>query len=315
MANNIRPDKLMYHLKQVAEGLPITCNWFINDVCNNRCTYCIYAKHGRFGNNISYEMFCRCADRLKELGVEGVILEGGGEPTICPDFERMTQYLDSIGMKYIILTNFNEYREVKPEVLRVSLDAWDEDSYKTKRGVSRYYKVRENIIRYAEWKKKNSPKTEIGIQLVVCDASEIEKFYNANKDLPVDYITIKPYESIDDGYYKKDATKIDEISRKIAEISEKDDRVIFNYKWSNLDHRFSECHAHANQIAVNWNGDVMICCYRPDEIIGNLMDEDILEKNRVTKYDMSKCATPCRLTGPNMLMEEIAKGCKNQEFI
>ena len=316
MADNISSDKLMYHLEHVVNKLPITCNWFLNDVCNNKCTYCNFARHmGREGHNISYDDFVRYADRLKELGVKGIILEGGGEPTICPDFERMTQYLDSIGMPYIILTNFNEYREVKPEVLRVSLDAWDEESYKAKRGVSRYYKVRENITRFAEWKSVNSPSTEIGIQLVTCDTSEILPFYEANKDLPVDYITIKPYESTNCSFYEDKQKDIDEQNRIIKELADKDSRILYNYKWRDLNHKFAECYAHANQIALNWNGEVMCCCHRPYDIIGHVMDEDILDKNRQTRFDMSKCDVPCRLTGPNSFLERLQQGCKNQNFI
>ena len=68
-------------------------------------------------------------------------------------------------------------------------------------------------------------------------------------------------------------------------------------------------------MAIDWNGDVMVCCYRPNDYLGNVMDSDILEKNRRIDYDINKCAVPCRLTGPNALIEQINKGCKNQGFI
>jgi MoaA/NifB/PqqE/SkfB family radical SAM enzyme len=269
----------------------------------------------RDGNNISYLDFVKYANRLKEIGVKGIILEGGGEPTICPDFEKMTQYLDCISIPYIILTNFNEYREVKPEVLRVSLDAWSEDTYKAKRGVSRYNKVRDNIIRYAKWRDEHSPDTEIGIQLVTCDTSEILPFYEGNKDLPVDYITIKPYESTNCTFYDGKDDAIAEQNAIIKALSEKDSRIVYNYKWRDLNHRFSECYAHANQIGLRWDGAVMCCCHRPYDVLGNIMDEDILVKNRQTRFDMSKCDVPCRLTGPNTLLENLNRGCKNQNFI
>lgn len=316
MADNVAPDKLIYNLDKVVDGTPITVNWFINDVCNNHCVYCSYGRQKeRNGNNITFENFRKFADRLKEFDVRGIVIEGGGEPTICPNFKQMMDYLNLIKTPYIILTNWNVYHEVKPEVLRISLDAWDEASYKKKRGVERYSVTRDNIQRYIRWKKNNSPTTEVGIQLVVEDISEIEPFYDGNSDLDVDYIQLKPFETVGGAFYESRDSDIEELNNLIKSLATKDKRILYNYKWNNLHRGFDKCYAHANQMAIDWNGDVMVCCYRPNDYLGNLMDLDILEKNRRIDYNMSKCTIPCRLTGPNMLLEQINKGCKNQGFI
>lgn len=302
-------------MDNIVKGLPITCDWFLNDVCNNRCTYCNYVRFmEREGHNISLEDFKKYADRLKQLGVQGINVVGGGEPTICPDFEKMMAYLDRIGMKYILVTNFNEFRECKPVSIKISLDAWDDESYKAKRGVARYTKVRENIIRYAKWRDIHSIDTNIGIQLVTCDTSEIMKFYEGNKDLPVNYISIRPIESMDGTFYK-DGDSAEEQIRIVKELAEKDSRVMLNYKWEERNRKFKECYAHPLQIAINWNGEVMACCHRPFDIIGHIMDDDILYKNRNTRFDMTKCDVPCRMSGANRLLEQINNGCKDKEFI
>ena len=316
MADNVAPDKLIYNLDKVLDKTPITVNWFINDVCNNKCGYCSYGRQKeRKGNNITLADFKRYADRLKEFDVRGIVIEGGGGPTICPDFKPMMDYLNQIDIPYILLTNWNVYHEIKPEVLRISLDAWDEASYKKKRGVERYNVTRENIKRYIEWKKINSPATDVGIQLVVEDISEIEPFYEGNADLDVDYIQIKPFETVRGAFYENRDADIEELNDLIKSLASKDKRILYNYKWKNLHRKFNKCYAHANQMAIDWNGDVMVCCYRPNDYLGNVMDSDILEKNRRIDYDMNKCAVPCRLTGPNALIEQINKGCKNQGFI
>lgn len=317
MSGNVAPDKLIYHMDKVVAKEPITANWFINDVCNNNCRYCSFGmKMNRNHNNITYEDFVRYADRLKELGVRGTIIEGGGEPTICPQFKVMGDYLNKIEMPWILLTNWNVYHEVRPNVLRVSLDAWDEDSYQAKRGVRKYNTVRDNIRQYIRYKREHSPQTEVGIQLVTeNDVDEVIRFYEGNRDLDVDYIQIKAYESTDGRFYDDKDVLIGNMQNVIKSIQKEDKRVIYNYKWDSLHERMDKCYAHPYQIALDWNGDVMVCCHRPFDHIGNIMDDDIIEKNRRTEYDMSKCDVPCRLQGPNRFIRAIEQGCHNQWFI
>ena len=142
-----------------------------------------------------YEEFVEYAERLLELGVEGFILTGGGEPTLCKDFKKIADWLEAHSIHYGINTNFNEVQYVKPDYLKVSLDGWDEDSYEKSRGVRAYEKVRNNIQAYADWKRRESPETTLGIQRVVKWPNDVYAFYTANCDLDVDYIVFRPIES------------------------------------------------------------------------------------------------------------------------
>ena len=56
------------------------------------------------------------------------------------------------------------------------------------------------------------------------------------------------------------------------------------------------------QIAVNERGEVMFCCHKPYEVVGHIMDEDILTKKAAAVTDMCECDIPCRMTAPNMWM-------------
>lgn len=88
------------------------------------------------------------------MGVQGFILTGGGEPTINPDFEKIAGWLTENNFRWGMNTNFNKLVKVKPNYLKVSLDAYNNESYEQLRGVAAYEKVRENIKAYAAWKKK-----------------------------------------------------------------------------------------------------------------------------------------------------------------
>lgn len=305
----ITDNKMMYHLDRLGDKRPITADVFLTNYCNNKCPYCTYFRWGHSkAHSMPYEDFVKYATRLRVLGVRGIILSGGGEPTICEDFDIITEWLEKEGIPYGINTNFNVPKYFKPVYLKVSLDAYDEDSYERNRGVRAYQKVRENIISYSRWKQQYSPSTTLGIQKVVQDASEIEPFYEANKDLPVDYISFRPVESTDGKYYTdKDIT---DIFRKITKLTWKDERVVRNFKWDLINTKFDHCIAHWAQIAMDERGNIIYCCHKPYQIIGHVMDEDILEKYQ-TETDMKMCDVPCRLTAPNMFMKDIEDATKD----
>jgi len=321
MAELISDDKMLTYIDRIfGEQRPITADIFLTNYCNNDCPYCTYKRwdFDADAKSMSFEEFKRYADRLVALGVEGFILTGGGEPTIAKDFEQITAWLTEQKLHFGLNTNFNKMRLCKPDYLKVSLDAWDEASYKDNRGVEAYEKVRSNILSYASWKKQNSPETTLGIQMLAKRMGDVFKFYEANKDLPVDYISIRPMESTCGSYYKNlintDAYADllpENIIKAINQLSALDKRVIKNFKWSLLDRQESTCTANWAQIALNERGEVMYCCHKPYQIIGHIMDDDILEKKRLATTDMSMCDIPCRLTAPNMEVKRITSALEH----
>ena len=314
MSDVINSGKILKYIDRINDSHePITADIFLNNFCNNKCSYCTY---GRWElNNNAYSMpiddFVRYAVRLRKLGVQGFILTGGGEPTIARDFDKIALWLKDNNIPYGINTNFNRYIEADPDYIKVSLDAWDEDSYESKRGVRAYKQVVNNIYRYADYKSNN---TNLGIQLLAKSAEEVNRFYEANAVLPVDYIVIRPVESTDGKYYSENPN-IKNIIDAIDSIKSEDERVIKNYKWEMLEKKFDSCIGQWSQIALNEHGEVMYCCHKPYQIIGNIMDDDILEKKIKAQTNMSMCDVPCRLTSVNNILSQIYNELPNKEFI
>lgn len=317
---NIAGNKMFSHVERVVnDQRPITADIFLTNYCNNKCPYCTYGRWERDAKAyaMKYEEFVTYAERLRSLGVEGFILTGGGEPTINPDIMKITAWLEEQGIHYGINTNFNKLVYIKPDYLKVSLDGWSEESYEEKRGVRAYEKVRDNIARYASWKKVNSPETSLGIQIVVETVEDVYEFYSANAGLPVDYISFRPVESTAGKYYRALNTYAEtiDIVRAVNILKERDKRVILNFKWDMLAWQEERCTAQWAQIAVNEHGGVMYCCHKPYQIVGHVLDEDILEKKRAACTDMEQCDIPCRMTAPNMFVAQIEKERKDAFFI
>ena len=266
---------------------------------------------------MTFEEFRTYAERLYDLGVRGFILTGGGEPTLCPDFDKITGWLEDQGLDYGINTNFNILKFFRPNYLKVSLDGYDEDSYEKSRGVRKYSTVIENIKRYSEWRRTNSPKTSLGIQLVATSAEEVQRFYLANKSLDVDYIAFRPIESTGGSYYQSGAKKSEArtITAYIRALSKVDDRVTLNFKWDMLSMREKTCSANWAQIALNERGEVMYCCHKPYQIVGHILDDDILAKKEAAGTNMARCDIPCRMTAPNRFVQSIAEPRTDANFI
>lgn len=317
---NIAGDKMFGHIDRVAgDHRPITSDIFLTNYCNNRCPYCTYRRWELDADaySMKHEEFIVYAERLLDLGVQGFILTGGGEPTVCKDFKMITDWLEMHRIHYGVNTNFNQLEYIRPDYLKVSLDGWDEKSYKASRGVEAYKKVRDNIAKYAAWKDVHSPLTSLGIQRVVNRVEDVLKFYEANKDLPVDYISFRPVESTFGNFYNHEYAEQDVFMtvQTIKELQEKDDRVTLNFKWDMLNEVQKSCTAQWAQIAVNERGNVMYCCHKPYQIVGHILDDDILEKKARAVTDMRRCDIPCRMTAPNTFVAETEKPRKDIFFI
>lgn len=157
----------------------------------------------------------------------------------------------------------------------------------------------------------------MGVQKVITRFTDILPFYEANKDLPFDYMALRPVESTGCSYYatsdaKEDAQKCIKL---IQALQQQDSRVVMNFKWQMLDDRCDECLAHWAQIAVNERGKIMYCCHKPYQIVGDVMDDAILQKYAATGTDKNTCDVPFRLTAPNSYLRTLAKGTKNPFFI
>ena len=309
---------MIYSMDNILSRKPITADIFLNSACNNKCPYCTYARYKqRCSTYMTFEAFKDNINILLANGVKGVILTGGGEPTISPDFDKITNFLEQNSIPYGINTNFNVFKAIKPNYLKISLDGYDRESYQKARGVDKYDTVIENIKRYILFKQVNKLKTSIGLQTVATNVEDVQKFYEAHKGLHVDYFNIRPMESTCGEYYDSNETlsKRLKILEYLQDIQEKDKRVCINYKWHEIWTQFDKCYANFSQIAINENSEVMYCCHKPYEIIGKLTDIDIWEKRERFQTNMQMCDVPCRLTAPNNFIQSLQDVPHDAAFI
>lgn len=118
-----------HKLEALASGLdvcPITVELDPIDRCNHRCHWCVDPRHGK--NELSLEFVARLLDELRDLKVAGIVLKGGGEPTLHPRFAEIVDAVRSRGFELGTVTNGSSLQShaetlvAAASYVRVSLD-------------------------------------------------------------------------------------------------------------------------------------------------------------------------------------------------
>jgi len=74
-------------------------------ICNLRCTYCYNRSGKALDSQITFEELIDVINQAKDLKAESVVIIGGGEPTIYPQFKDLVRHIYSLGMIAVIFTN------------------------------------------------------------------------------------------------------------------------------------------------------------------------------------------------------------------
>lgn len=193
-------NKIIYYMdkvRRIEKGervRPITCEIDPSNVCNLNCSFCMYAKYLKTNREIlPWEIYRNLINELKLSGTKSITFTGGGEPLMNPRFNAMASKAHSLGFKIGLITNGTLLNEVENldyfTFIRISLDAYDEDSYYEIKGKRLFSKVMRNIDNAV-----NSSNADIGVSYVVCkeNVNGIEKIQKDLNNIGVKYIQFKP---------------------------------------------------------------------------------------------------------------------------
>ena len=109
---------------------PIVMHLMLTSECQLRCEFCSVWNRKQH-ENISFDSIKWLMPQMRELGLRAVILSGGGEPLLHPEFEEIIAYLASQGLKIGVITNGLKLSELSETTInsftwvRISLNALD----------------------------------------------------------------------------------------------------------------------------------------------------------------------------------------------
>lgn len=120
-----RGNKFVYHPKEIWNYINGNGNSIISahiaptNKCNLNCTYCNQSNRTK-GKFLELDTIKEFVNGLIERGLKAVIITGGGEPTIYPQFNELTSWLKEQGLNTALITNGTNNRTGKK-----SVETWD----------------------------------------------------------------------------------------------------------------------------------------------------------------------------------------------
>lgn len=220
----ITPDKVFAHLDRIQgwrngdKPAPVTIEWDLSNRCSRGCQGCHMAyTHARgplagahdgpvgstpTGDLADTDLVIRALEQARAAGVQGIVWSGGGEPTLHPDFDRITESASELGFDQGMYTHGGHIHEWRGFQLArrftwvvVSLDRADAESYRAykgggMRGFERACQGIKNLV--------GGPCT-VGVSLLL-DADtwrDMPQAISLTHALGADYVTFRPMISFD----------------------------------------------------------------------------------------------------------------------
>lgn len=324
------PDKLKKILSvspdNIDDTYPIVVELSLTDKCNLSCVWCSdrAIRKDRPGT-LSKEVLFKLFKDLKEGGIKGLTIEGGGEPSIHPDFIDIVKCAKDCGLSIGLITNGVEEKIIECadsfDWIRVSLDASTQEEYLNIKHKDKFEVVMKNIEGF-------SGKCDVvGIGFIVTNSncSQLLKLVKRVKSVGANYIHFRPV--VDCPEMVSDIDLFDIVEFKGNGFDVMIDAMSENMVRGNGG---VSCVAHSLHSIINSDGSVFICgrlnMYSWWPPIGNINESlfrDIwnsdlrISQNCVLSGDASFCriyCPQCRITKYNIELNQSIKA-KTKNFI
>lgn len=329
-------DKINYFLN--AHKTLIVAELDLTNKCNHRCPGCC----GNNENNaeLSLEQIEKIVENLVECECQGVILSGGGEPTISPHFAAAVKLLKNNGINIGMNSHGMNLDKTKMELIaqnmeyfRISLDAGTPEMYNKIHGMNaqHFQKTLSNIAAFSEYKKSIDSKTSFGVGFLTSRATEcdMESFVQLVKERGADFAQFRPFtgDTLD-------------IRQKVVELREKyesdDFKIVASYQKYNemsnmgggINHEnrgYSKCHGMWFSTCISADFKVWACLHfrqSAEHLLGDLSQNTLAEIFRSARMrevynsiNCKNCPILCRNDSFNKTLESLQNPIINSEFL
>jgi len=191
---------------------PISINLDLTSACNYSCLFCVDSRLINAGKTLALEDIKKLIDTLHSHGLLSVILIGGGEPTLHPDFEAVVETIKSKGIQIGIVTNGSRLEKIEAiadrleekDWVRISIDAGNDETFKELHH-PRTKLTLHQILEKAKKIKEKNPRVSLGYSYVIVwegvdidgkrlspNIQEMPRAAELARKFSFDYISFKP---------------------------------------------------------------------------------------------------------------------------
>ncbi|MBF0530579.1 MAG: radical SAM protein, partial [Deltaproteobacteria bacterium] len=310
------------------ESYPISVELSLTNRCNHHCVWCSDAAlRRRLPGDLNPDIMQSLFAELKQGGTRGVVIEGGGEPTLHPGLTATVKAAREQNLALGLISNGYLLPSAPPgdfEWIRISLDAATRDQYLALKGVDGFDRVLHNLMTLAA----DNHRPILGVGYVLTSGNDdpvhLDQLVLFLRQIGLGYIHFRPVidhpelvSSADLGYLKKFET--DTFSVKLSAMT------------ANRDHGNAglPCLAHSLSAVITADGGVYLCGRLNGsaawESLGNLHQRGFHEIwTGVTRRQQvglvsqaqfcKRHCPPCRMTKYNRLLNDVEK-IRTRNFI
>lgn len=169
--------------------------------CNARCSYCnVWHSDQHEHNKPKYQIYNMIKYILDNnlLNPKGIVVWGGGEPTIYKEFEATSNLLSEKGIKILVNSNCIKFSDALYNAinsnnasLQLSLDSGDKATYINMKNLDRFDIIVSNLKKYSSHRPEN-----ITLKYIINDKNNepqtLINFLTLAKDLKITKVSLSP---------------------------------------------------------------------------------------------------------------------------
>lgn len=347
--------KLFGHLDTLAaikrgeHPAPVNVEIDLSNRCSLGCSWCHFAYthtkgplagkmekpegHIDGGDLMDKLLAATILEQLHKAGVKSVTWTGGGEPTLHPDFERITGMADMFHLEQGIYTHGGHITQdlamrIKEDFTWafISLDECTAETYKASKGVNRFDAACDGIRRLMVANGKAT--IGAGFLLHRNNFHQVPRMVELGHELGVDYVQFRPAIQFDPKEPGQVAESTAWVPWAIGHLNAYQgdkfviadlDRFKMYAGWKG--HSYPTCYWSALQTVITPNGKIWRCANKrehPDALLGDLSQEDfatIWARSSGPCSVDGMCRAMCRGQIPNIQLEPMMAEQVHGNFI
>lgn len=349
-------EKVFAHLDRMAawrageKPAPVTVEWDLSNRCSLGCSQCHFAyTHTRgplagsekpggvehTGDVADTALVLRALLEAKQAGVQGVVWSGGGEPTLHPDFETVTDYAHSVGLQQGMYTHGGHIDARRAAHIAerftwvvVSIDCADAESYAQYKQVprQRFWRALDGV----RFLTAADGDAVVGASFLLSAENwrEAWKMLELARPLGVDYITFRPlilYDVLSVSQPIGDRAWVDMAEMTLQLLAAEPDVVCdverFRMYAAWQGRSYPACLGIRYNTTITPDGRVWLCPNRrgfPGSCLGDLRSESFAAtwaRHPGQWTDFRQCRTMCRLHLQNIALASVEQPRQHTAFV
>lgn len=305
----------------------------LTNLCNNKCPGCTGMKDNPA--SLTLEQVKKLVDELSEdFDIKSIVISGGGEPLVHPDFIKILYYIKHKGIKIGLNSNGLALNQEKAKAIieccsyfRISLDAGTPEIYKLTHGMNQlqFEQVIDNIKMFSNMKKELKSEISFGTGFLTNNLTkgDILNFCELSKSCGVDFAQLRPFT----GDFTPIDIELQDAKTKLEDETFKVTASIHKYNRFNDENKrtYSKCYGMFFNTVITADFKVFACLHNRQKdkyFLGDLNEtklKDIWNSPRIREVFQSincnECPCFCRNDDINRALWEISNKVNHKEFL